>query len=247
MGQYLDPEVLKQPHASQQPHSRVYMSMPRKGTLEKNSIGFRIKQARVNANLTQLGLSKLIGGVGRSAIAQWERNEANPSLPTINKVAKLLNVKPESLTHGLDYAPVEVAPSPEKLGYVLVPEITFGDKPDTRREQQKWGLPYNWLKTEIGVSSPEAMIIYKVEVSFTGSQFEMGDRILVDTGTTRPSPAGTFLYWSGFGPEIGEFYVVPQIGSKKAVVKIKTPHGEMETEIDKIAILGRVKGKMNKV
>jgi transcriptional regulator with XRE-family HTH domain len=230
-----------------EPSSRVYMAMPRKGSLEKETLGFRIKQARLNANLTQLGLSKLVGDVGRSAIAQWERNDSTPSLPTINKVAKILNVKPESLTHGFDYAPVEVAPSPEKLGYVLVPEVTYGDKPEVKNEQQKWGLPYNWLKTEIGVSNPDAMIVYKVEVSFSGSPFEMGDRLLVDTGQTRPSPAGTFLYWSGFGPEIGEFYVIPQIGSKKALCKVKTPHGEMETEVDKILILGRVKGKMNKV
>jgi transcriptional regulator with XRE-family HTH domain len=63
------------------------------GSLE---LGFRIKELRTQARLSQSDLAKSIG-VTPSTISQVENNQIYPSLPALIKIAEILNVSPSSL------------------------------------------------------------------------------------------------------------------------------------------------------
>lgn len=63
-------------------------------------LNIRIRQARRDAGLSQKALAE-ITGVGRSAVAQWERNGgSNPSAERLAKIAIATKVSHEWLTTG---------------------------------------------------------------------------------------------------------------------------------------------------
>lgn len=220
------------------------------------SLGERLKEAREAQGITQDALAKNLTRIlevegseedrrktrGRSSIAQWETGRAFPEFTTISAIARAVNKSPEYLAFGITGAPKVVAPDPEELGYVLAPEIKVTGQ-DKYKEMQKWGLPLDWLRSELGVTSYKDIVIYKVEVN--GDPFEYGDRVIIDRNNFRPSPPGHFLYWDGVGPNIAKMVVVPGAG-KKHIVKVRGPGGDFEIDVDKLAIIGRVKGVWKK-
>jgi len=61
-----------------------------------NSLGQRIKKIRKAKNITQVELA-VETGLSPSYIASIEQSVRMPSLKTLNKIAKSLNIKPNEL------------------------------------------------------------------------------------------------------------------------------------------------------
>lgn len=219
----------------------------------EKSIGDRIREARESQGITQNTLAKNLTRIlqhdgivdrkrSRSSITQWETGRALPEFITIPAIAKAVNRSPEFIAFGITDEPKVVPPDPEVLGYVLAPEIVVTDAEEFE-EKQKWGLPLEWLRGELGITSFRDVAIFKVEVN--GEPFEYGDRVVIDRSNLKPSPPGHFLYWDGFGANIAKMYVV--LGDKKKpVVNVHGPTGTYESEVGKLSIIGRVKGVWKK-
>jgi transcriptional regulator with XRE-family HTH domain len=212
---------------------------------QRETVGFRIARLRGNRELTQDQLAKKLD-VSRSSIAQWERNESTPSLTTLRQLAAVMQTAPEYLAFGVDMEPKVVMPAPETMGFAVAHEVQFGESPDELIETGKWGLPIGWLKTELGVTSYDGLIVFRVEVDSAG--FSFGDRVIVDRSQKRASPPGTFLYWDGIGPAIGQIMVIPggTSGKKGPVAKINGASGSYEVDINSLKIIGRVRGVWKK-
>ena len=60
------------------------------------SFGDNLKTIRTNAGMTRVELAEKLGISDRS-IGVWERNEKQPTLKSINSLAKALNVSPATL------------------------------------------------------------------------------------------------------------------------------------------------------
>ncbi|PYG90376.1 DNA-binding NtrC family response regulator [Ruminiclostridium sufflavum DSM 19573] len=60
------------------------------------SFGIRLKKLRKNANLSQEDLGKLLG-LGRTAVANWETNQTEPTGENIKKLADLFKVTTDFL------------------------------------------------------------------------------------------------------------------------------------------------------
>ena len=58
--------------------------------------GKKLREARLKKKLSQEGVAKILG-VHRSYISGLERGRRNPSLLTVQKVAKALNISPKEL------------------------------------------------------------------------------------------------------------------------------------------------------
>ena len=56
----------------------------------------RIKEFRVSNNLTQKELAEKLK-VERTTVTMWENGSSNPSIPTLKKIADVLNCKIEDL------------------------------------------------------------------------------------------------------------------------------------------------------
>lgn len=63
-------------------------------------IANRIKQARIDAGLTQQQLATKLGSKSRSFICDMENDRFDPSIEMVKKIAKALNVDPGYLIFG---------------------------------------------------------------------------------------------------------------------------------------------------
>lgn len=89
-------------------------------------IGDKIRNLRVKQNLTQKELADKVF-VTAQAVSKWEKNEAEPSIKTINQLAQLFNVDVNYLISENDVEE-EVATKPEVV--------------DQKKEQEKFNSDY---------------------------------------------------------------------------------------------------------
>lgn len=210
------------------------------------AVGQRIKEARQKMRFSQSVVANFVG-MGRTAETNWEAGRASPSLQTINQLAVLLNEDPAWLAHGIRKGPNLVNPNLDDIGCRLVNEVVFRDSPTEQQTTNQWALPVNWLKSDLGVVDPTKIIIYRIEAAFQSSKYEHGDLVIIDQASTRPSPPGTFLYWDGIGPTLADITVIPNPSGKSLIARVKGSDGNsFDTEVDNLAIIGRVRGLWRK-
>ena len=65
-------------------------------TNEITKFGKKLREARLKKKLSQSDVAKILG-VHRTYISGLERGRRNPSLLTVQKVAKALNISPKEL------------------------------------------------------------------------------------------------------------------------------------------------------
>ena len=65
--------------------------------LNKNELGSLLAQARVEAGLSQLELSRKLGYNSSQFVSNWERGLCAPPVNKLFQISKLLNVKPEQI------------------------------------------------------------------------------------------------------------------------------------------------------
>ena len=201
------------------------------------TVGKRIAHARQEKKMSQAKLA-MYQGISRSAVAQWERNAASPPIATIEQIAMILDVSAEWLAFGTDTS----QPATSKLlapeNFSLIKEVKFGDSPDAPEFVGMWGAPKEWVLRQ-SPSTPENLRI--VEVRSDGAGLRRGEKVLVDTGSTRPSPAGAFLYWDGMGAAFGRMHAVP--GTDEPQVHIDMNGNTIDLPASRLKIIGRVVGR----
>jgi transcriptional regulator with XRE-family HTH domain len=207
-----------------------------------SGFGERVFKSRMEIGMTQHTLAKHLEK-NRSSVAQWERGKNVPDIHTIEQAAVLLNTTPQWLAFGISDKPQTVMPDPRALGYALVPEIRVGRSPDEYDTLQKWGLPYQFLTSELGCPDPDALFVMKVEAPI--GEYQVGDRVIVDRSSTRPSPPGIFLLWDGMACVLAKVGVVPGV-TKSPTVRIENANGTFEIALDKTQLLGRVRGSFSR-
>lgn len=91
------------------------------------SIGRKIRDARKNASMTQVELAKATN-LSRSYIGDIEKDRYNPSVSTLQAIAKATNVPVENLLGGNAPAP----PAPQKSDGL--PELNARDEREIERD-----------------------------------------------------------------------------------------------------------------
>ena len=91
------------------------------------SIGKKIRDARKNAGMTQVELAKATN-LSRSYIGDIEKDRYNPSVSTLQAIAKATNVPVETLLGGAAPTP----PAPQKSDGL--PELNARDERDIERD-----------------------------------------------------------------------------------------------------------------
>lgn len=207
------------------------------------TFGSRVLDARMQKGLSQEQVANHTG-LGRTAVTQWELNRSVPDIRTIQLVAQLLDEEPSWLAYGVRQAAPIVDPDPKRLGYALIPEVQFNDSPTSITELNKNGISTSRLR-EMGVKDPSKVILFRVQSGF--EDFQAGDYVIVDRNMTRPSPAGIFLHWDGFGPSLGEITIIPTKVGDKLLARVNPGHGTYQVDADALAIIGRVIGVQKRV
>ena len=102
-------------------HRRVSPDKAEAPKLKRNTVGARIAKLRYQLGLTQDDVAK-VANRGRSAVAQWERDDCEPPLAIIVELAKILETTPQFLAFGTsaDVAPrITTAPSRKDVVFTL--------------------------------------------------------------------------------------------------------------------------------
>ncbi|MBL4871588.1 MAG: helix-turn-helix transcriptional regulator [Robiginitomaculum sp.] len=205
-----------------------------KADSDKPAFGDRVKEKRIEMDMTQEDLAKKLG-VSRPTVAQWERN-ANPTdLPTISAVAKHLNTTAEYLAFGVRNEKI-VYRTPEEDNMSIIKELAFSG-PDESTTLKKWAMPTDWIKDKLR-TNPEGLCV--IESPTTVDKISEGDKVLCDTNDRRPSPEGLFAHWDGYGVIINQMMIIPNIG-----VRVFSPNSDRsyDAQLDDIKLIGRIKGK----
>lgn len=205
-----------------------------------DTLGARLIDARKKNDFTQQDLAKRLG-ISRAAVGQWEINAYSPAISMITDVAKILHVAPEWLAFGINGSnPHIVYRSAERDNIMWVADVEFGEDVDELNEMAKWGIPADYLKSDLKADM-ESCIIATMNSHAVEDSYEFGTKVIVDKSSTKPSPAGIFLFWDGMGFAFAHMQAVP--GNKAPTVRVSQNGADAyDMPLSDLEIIGRVRG-----
>lgn len=131
-------------------------------------------------------------------------------------------------------------------GVVAVPEVRVtaaaggGAVAEYEALGDSWYFPVDWLRHELRARASDLKII-----SIDGDSMEpvlaAGDKVLIDTSRTAPSPPGIFVLHDGLGLVAKQVEYVPNTDPPKLVIKsANARYQDYERTVDEVTIAGRV-------
>lgn len=106
----------------------------------------------------------------------------------------------------------------------------------------EWTMPADMLRAH---TNPGAkLVVVRVEGDSMEPDYLSGDRVLIDTSRTRPTPPGVFVVWDGLGLVLKRAeLVMGQTPMRLRLSSINSAYQPYEALLDDIHIAGRVIGK----
>lgn len=134
-----------------------------------------------------------------------------------------------------------------RVGEHEVVTVQRGETYVGHRVISDWVFPSTFLRHELRVQ-PGGIMVLEVVGDSMSPTLETGDRVIVDTSHSRPTPDGIYVIEEGDGPMVKRLQLVRR--SEPAEVRIisDNPHHEPYTlRLDDIRIIGRVSGRVSRM
>lgn len=223
--------------------------------------------------LTQKGLA-LKAGLNETAVRDiLQGRSKDPQLSTLRALAEVLQCSIEDLYrntaktgYGLADRPAaftwpenigrdttEVVPSTAvetalEMSVIAEVKIPFAAAAPADKKQRhvrrQWTVPEELLQ---GRTAADVVII-EVQGDSMAPDFMPGDRAVVDTADTVPSPAGVFLIWDGTGLFLRQCDIRPQTKPATITLTPRNPrYNTHDLHLKNITVHGRVIGKWQRV
>lgn len=129
----------------------------------------------------------------------------------------------------------------------LKPLIHAGlSEQDNDSTDQEWVIPPSVLQKRTS-TPPEHIKIFCIEEKVMEPHFFLGEHILIDQTSTKPSPTGAFVISDGFAQFARICEYMPSKTQKDCQIKISAPGPHFEPQIlkaDEVQIIGRVIAKL---
>jgi len=143
--------------------------------------------------------------------------------------------EPQQNENSLNVPEIDVSPQ-AGMGAVV------SDIVEHQQPIDHWSFPRTLVSAFI--SDPSKLTIIRVAGDSMEPDYCAGDRILVDTGHTTPSPAGVYVLWDGLGVVLKRVEVVMGSEPKRIrIMSINPAYPAYELALDDVRINGRVVGK----
>lgn len=115
--------------------------------------------------------------------------------------------------------------------------------PDPRKNPiQPWGFPEKWFRFTYSANPCDCLVV-AIEDDAMFSDLRIGDRVVVDTTRTVPSPAGTFMISDGISWTPRRLELIPESTPQTVMVTARNPdYRSTEALLSAITIVGRVVG-----
>lgn len=211
------------------------------------------------------------GGMAPTTITRLLRDPQMASAPRTDTLAKLIRAVPDDLaipppnldgapTYGLSDAHSRPPNIPAGLEGATIPEVDvrggmggggvyateynrtdeFGNTVAADNIKAVWAFPTSYIHDELRIH-PASTWLMEVRGDSMSPTLESGDRVMVDTRDTLPSPGGVFALFDGLGVVVKRLHYVTN--SDPAMVRVISDnprHGEERHPLDDIRIIGRV-------
>lgn len=121
----------------------------------------------------------------------------------------------------------------------------YGNSIEADNVSATWSIPPAYLRGELRVD-PRRIYIVEVMGDSMSPTLTSGDRVMVDTSHTIPSPPGIYVLDDGYGLIIKRIELVPGTEPQRIlVISDNTSHREREMTVDEARIVGRVVGRVS--
>lgn len=111
----------------------------------------------------------------------------------------------------------------------------------------EWVFPSTFLRHELRMQPGEIMVLEVVGDSMSPT-LESGDRVMVDTTYSKPSPDGIYVIEEGDGPMVKRLQLVRRSDPPEIRIISDNKHHEPYTlRLEDIRIIGRVSGRVTKM
>lgn len=111
----------------------------------------------------------------------------------------------------------------------------------------EWVFPSSFLRHELRVQ-PGGIMVLEVVGDSMSPTLESGDRVIIDTGHSRPTPDGIYVIDEGDGPMVKRLQVVRRSDPPEVRIISDNKNHEVYTlRLDDLRIIGRVSGRVTKM
>lgn len=111
-----------------------------------------------------------------------------------------------------------------------------------------WQLPTDWLRAEMRGTKPERLFIVTLEGDSMAGTLDPGEKVIVDTTKTAPSPPGIFVIHDGIALVAKRLEYIE--GSEPPRVRVKSDnpvYSPYERTLEEIHIAGRIMGRWQRL
>lgn len=216
----------------------------------------RLKAARKAAGYETASEAAEALGMKGPSYTHHENCTRDYSPASAAKYARKFKVKPEWLLYGKGAGPTGEAGQQTTPEY----ETRFGiggggmeNLIDPDQTAADWIIPSSFMRGELRVNPPAAWIIavhgdsgYNPSAPGAPGSLFPGDRVIIDTSDTRPSPPGPFAVYDGTGLVVKLVEIVP--GTEPPLVRFSSrnpAYKPYEATEEEIKIIGRVRGRIS--
>lgn len=111
----------------------------------------------------------------------------------------------------------------------------------------EWVFPTAYLRHELHIETGGIMVLEVVGDSMSPT-LESGDRIIIDTAYSKPTPDGIYVIEEGDGPMVKRLQLVRRSDPPEVRIISDNKHHEAYTlRLEDIRIIGRVSGRVTKM
>lgn len=160
-------------------------------------------------------------------------------LSEVEAIAQTLNATASEVlvNAGLNLETV-ITDRPNQKQIVEVNSDTLELAPETATGE--WGMPATYVDSYLEIDTQAARVLV-VQGDSMEPTLRSGDRVLIDTSDTRPSPAGIFAIWTGLGIDIRR--LSPVLNSNPVMIDVMSDNDNAPDTIlaiDDLTVVGRV-------
>lgn len=210
--------------------------------------GDELEAARSAKGLSQEALGKLVG-VTRAAVSHWEKGVTRPTGKRLDKLKEVLAWSEDALD-GPQSTLANASVVKEIDGRASAGAGALVEYDDTLAS---WGFPELWVNSELR-ARPDDLRIITIEGDSGVSDPPVwndlmpGDKVVIHTRDTTPSPPGYFLVHDGFGLVAKRVSI--QHGKSEPTILLTSnnkAYAPYELTADEARIVGRVVGRWQRL
>jgi len=133
-----------------------------------------------------------------------------------------------------------------QVGENEVVTLARGDSYIGHRVISEWVFPPQYLRHELR-ASPASIMLLEVVGDSMSPTLESGDRVLIDTQHSKPTPDGIYVIDEGDGPMVKRLQMVRRSDPPEIrVISDNTHHEAYTLLLDQVRVIGRVAARLSK-